>query len=201
MDKLAFNPVIDLPLSLLTTLAFVLHFNAWAKNRPSDINVDLQSRLPTARVRVVVLLISIVGVCWFANLSVWAIYALLLLLGLGIAMLMGDGGDGSGLVFIFIAFLIREWAFGFPIMILKSPQEGGMKDLAETHGKLIGVHGTATTHLRPFGEASIDGQSISVVSETGELIEAGAAIIVTDAKGNRICVRSIAYAEEGKQRT
>ena len=194
MDKLAFNPVIDLPLSLLTTLAFVLHFNTWAKNLPSDINVDLQSRLPTARVRVVVLLISIVGVCWFANLSVWAIYALLLMLGLGIAMLMGDG-DGSAIVVLFIAYLIREWAFGFPLMILNSPQEGGMKDLAETHGKLIGVHGTATTRLRPFGEASIDGQSISVVSETGELIDAGVTIIVTDVKDNRICVRSIEYAE------
>lgn len=201
MDKLAFNPVIDLPLSFLTTLAFVLHFNSWAKNRPSDISVDLQSRLSSARIRVIVLLTAIVGVCWFTNLSVWAIYALLLILGLGIAMLMGDGGDGSGLIFVFIAYLIREWAFGFPLMILNSPQDGGMRDLAETHGKLIGVHGIATTHLRPYGEAEIDGQSMSVVSETGELIEAGAAIIVTDVKGNRICVRSIEYAEEGRQRT
>ncbi len=201
MDKLAFNPFIDLPLSFLTIVAFVLHFNTWAKNRPADINVDLQSRLPTARVRVVGLLIAIVGVCWFTNLSVWAIYALLLILGLGIAMLMGDGGDDSALVVLFIAYLIREWAFGFPLMILNSPQDGGMKDLAETHGNLIGVHGTAATHLRPFGEAEIEGQAISVVSETGELIEAGAAVIVTDVKANRISVRSMEYAEEGKQRT
>lgn len=191
MDKLAFNPFIDLPLSFLTIVAFVLHFNTWAKNRPVDINVDLQSRLPTARVRVVGLLIAIVGVCWYTNLSVWAIYALLLILGLGISMLMGDSGDGSGLVVLFMAYLIREWAFGFPLMVLNSPQDGGIKDLSETHANLIGMHGTALTPLRPFGEAEIDGQSISVVSETGEMIEVGAAIIVTDLKDNRICVRSI----------
>lgn len=198
MDKLAFNPVIDLPLSFLTTLAFVLHFNTWAKNRPLDISVDLQSRLSTARVRVVVLLIAIVGVCWFTNLSVWAIYALLLVLGLGIALLMGDGGDGSGLVVLFIACLIREWAFGFPLMILNSQQDGGIKDFVETHGNLIGVHGITITPLRPFGEAELEGQSVSVVSETGELIDAGVAIRVTGVKSNSICVRLLGNAKEGR---
>ncbi len=80
-------------------------------------------------------------------------------------------------------------------MILNSPQEGGSKGLADTHRNLIGMHATATTQLRPFGEAEIDGQSISVVSETGEMINAGTAIIVTDVKANRISVRSIEYAE------
>ncbi len=129
MDKLAFNSIIDLPLSFLTIVAFVLHFNTWAKNRPVDINVDLQSRLPTARVRVVGLLIAIVGVCWFTNLSVWAIYALLLILGLVIAMLMGDGGDDSALVVLFIAYLIREWAFGFPLNDLELAARGWVKRL------------------------------------------------------------------------
>lgn len=201
MDNLAFNPIIDLPLSLLTTLAFVLHFNSWAKNRPSDISVDLLSRLPAARFRVIVLLTGIVGACWFTNLSVWAIYALLFILGLGIAMLMGDGGDGSGLVFLFIAYLIREWAFGFPLMVLHSQQDGGMKDLAKTHGNLIGERGTTITQLRPFGEALIDGQSISVVSENGELIESGSAIMVTDVKDNKICVRAVERAEKEMQLT
>lgn len=197
MDKLAFNPLIDLPLSFLTILAFVLHFNTWAKNRPSDIHVDLQSRLKTARVRVVILLIVIVGLGWLSNLAVWTIYALLLILGLGIAMLMGDGGDESALVVLFVAYLIREWAFGFPLMILNSPQDRGLRSLADTHGNLVGVHGTALTPLRPFGEAEIDGKSISVVSEMGEMIDAGAAILVTDVKDNRVCVRSVVHSEEG----
>jgi membrane-bound serine protease (ClpP class) len=52
----------------------------------------------------------------------------------------------------------------------------------------LGRAGHAISPLRPAGFADIDGERIDVVSE-GEMIEAGAPVIVTRVDGNRIVVR------------
>jgi membrane-bound serine protease (ClpP class) len=52
----------------------------------------------------------------------------------------------------------------------------------------LGRAGHALSPLRPAGFADIDGERIDVVSE-GEMIEAGAPVIVTRVDGNRIVVR------------
>ncbi len=56
--------------------------------------------------------------------------------------------------------------------------------------KLIGKQGTVVNDLRPAGRAEIDGQNIDVVS-TGDYIEKGEEVIVSEVDGNRIVVKPI----------
>jgi len=56
--------------------------------------------------------------------------------------------------------------------------------------KLIGKQGTVVNDLRPAGRAEIDGQSFDVVS-TGDYIEKGEEVIVSEVDGNRIVVKPI----------
>jgi membrane-bound serine protease (ClpP class) len=52
--------------------------------------------------------------------------------------------------------------------------------------------------LRPAGIAEIDGERIDVVAE-GEMIEAGATIVVSRVDGNRIVVRRHRATMEGTE--
>ncbi len=56
--------------------------------------------------------------------------------------------------------------------------------------KLIGKQGTVVNDLRPAGRAEIDGQSFDVVS-TGDYIEKGEEVVVSEVDGNRIVVKPI----------
>ena len=56
--------------------------------------------------------------------------------------------------------------------------------------KLIGKQGIVVNTLRPAGRAEIDGQSFDVVS-TGDYIEKGEEVIVSEVDGNRIVVKPI----------
>ena len=60
----------------------------------------------------------------------------------------------------------------------------------EDDASLIGSEGTALSHLRPAGIASINGKRLDVVSEAG-FIENGASIKVIKIEGNRIVVRAL----------
>jgi membrane-bound serine protease (ClpP class) len=64
----------------------------------------------------------------------------------------------------------------------------GYASAAEGDLSRLGRAGHALSPLRPAGFADIDGERIDVVSE-GEMIEAGAPVIVTRVDGNRIVVR------------
>ena len=61
------------------------------------------------------------------------------------------------------------------------------------YSHLIGSEGVATTHLRPAGKAEIDHQLLDVIAE-GEPLDAGTALVVVDARGNRVVVRSVENA-------
>lgn len=63
----------------------------------------------------------------------------------------------------------------------------------------LGRTGRATSPLRPAGIADIGGERLDVVSE-GEMIEAGASIVVTRVDGNRIVVRRSGSPAEGGER-
>lgn len=54
---------------------------------------------------------------------------------------------------------------------------------------LVGRTGTALTHLRPSGIASIDGRRVDVVTE-GSMVERGTPIRVVAVEGLRVVVRS-----------
>ena len=60
----------------------------------------------------------------------------------------------------------------------------------ENLAALLGKVGTAETVLRPSGRAMFDGQ-VYTVDAGGEFVEAGAGVVVTRVKGNRIIVRRV----------
>ena len=73
------------------------------------------------------------------------------------------------------------------------PEERAFMEKQESvvdYSHLIGSQGVATTHLRPAGKAEIDHQLLDVIAE-GEPLDAGTALVVVDARGNRVVVRSV----------
>lgn len=62
------------------------------------------------------------------------------------------------------------------------------------YSELIGARGTAATHLRPAGKAEIGHRLVDVIAE-GEPLDQGTAIVVVDARGNRVVVRAAETAE------
>jgi len=189
MDKLTFAPLIDVPLVVSTVGLFIRHFNGWVRSNAMDANIDLAARLPMARRRVVVLFVAVLLLCWLANLAVWSLFAVLF--GLGIAIAVVAGGDvlGGEITLGGAAYLIREWAFGFPEMILEPPDP-----FTPTHsshckdGELLGKSGFATVPIRPTGPAEIENMQVSVSSADGRLIEAGTEITVIAYRNGRPCV-------------
>lgn len=99
MDRVAFAPIIDLPIVAITLGAFLWHFNQWAFRRDIGTTADLPYLLPAARLRVTVLFVCILLLCWTVNLAVWSIFAILL--GVGFVIALAAGGDFDG------------WPFGF----------------------------------------------------------------------------------------
>ena len=75
---------------------------------------------------------------------------------------------------------------------------GGYSSAPDRDARLLGSQGRATSTLRPAGIAEFDGERVDVVSE-GEMIEAGAPIVVSRIDGNRIVVRRHRSPEEGMQ--
>jgi len=70
------------------------------------------------------------------------------------------------------------------------------KPVPQTHpGVSVGDWGKADSHLRPAGRASINGQSIDVVSD-GSFLEPGAQVRVIHVSGNRIVVSEIEKNDE-----
>ena len=74
--------------------------------------------------------------------------------------------------------------------------QGGYASAPESDSRWLGRVGRTRSLLRPAGIAEIDGARVDVVSE-GELIEAGAAVVVSRVDGNRIVVRRHRATTEG----
>lgn len=75
---------------------------------------------------------------------------------------------------------------------------GGYASAPERDRSWLGRVGRAVAPLRPAGIAEIDGERIDVVSE-GEMIEAGATIVVSRVDGNRIVVRRHRETTQGTE--
>ena len=67
---------------------------------------------------------------------------------------------------------------------------GAVGELGVDKPELLNGLGEALTQLRPSGTASINGQRVDVVAESG-LIERGAAVKVVAVEGSRIVVRAV----------
>ncbi|HOX00980.1 MAG TPA: NfeD family protein [Candidatus Paceibacterota bacterium] len=72
-------------------------------------------------------------------------------------------------------------------VFISTRQVGG---LGNERPELMNQSGTAYTHLRPSGVATIQGQRVDVVSE-GPFIERGMAVRVVAVEGGRVVVRAI----------
>ena len=186
MSGFAFSPLIDLPLAFATLLAFLLHFNSWARGIHREIDVDLRSRLPNAMVRVITLFVGVLLFCWLTNFAFWALFGLILTFGIAIAI-ASNGGQGSGLILFFATYAIREWSFGFPQIVLhpRSDPSPRHETLDET-SDLIGVRGLAITPIRPCGDVALNGQIFPVVSENGQYIETGTDVIICGKRNGRL---------------
>ncbi len=189
MNTIAFVPTIDVPLVVVTVAAFIWHFNHWARRRNIETNLDLSGRLPAARLRVILLFVCILALCWTINLAVWVMMAMLL--GIGLVVVLTTGGDIAGGAFglFAAAFIVREWAFGFPHLILHPPRhDSKTPSQGDGEGALLGKVGFTTTSLRPSGRTLIDGVEYSVVSIDGGWVDAGTSVEVTAVRNGVPCV-------------
>lgn len=192
LEKLHFAAAIDLPLAAATLLGFLLHFNTWAHSNTADTSVDLAIRLPAARFRVVCFFVGLVLLCWITNFAVWAVFALLLALGFAVSMLAGGEGDGGGVFLLFARYAIREWAFGFPQLVLQPPQSTEKdSDDSPSRDILSGMRGRTVSPLRPCGEADVEGRVVPVMSDDGELLDAGKEVVVIGKRNGIFRVRPV----------
>ncbi|MGB7326968.1 MAG: hypothetical protein WBD31_18985 [Rubripirellula sp.] len=189
MNRFAFAPIIDLPLIAVTLALFVWHFNRWAARNDLETNLDVAARLPTARLRVLALLVGVLGMCWYLNFAVWGIFAALLAAGLVIALVIGGELDGGVSGLWAAAYLIREWSFGFPQIVLHPQLDDGPTSRDKPSHELVGKTGTTSSPLRPVGDALIDGILVSVTSDDGSLLGADTDVIVTSYRNGLPCVR------------
>src|SRR6056297_2100257 len=111
------------------------------------------------------------------------------------AVAFGGELEGGAFGLLAVAFLIREWAFGFPQLILH-PQNHSSQTKKESgeFGELVGQIGIATSPLRPSGDADIGGVKYSVVSYDGAMIDLGSSVVVRTIRNGGLCVAPVAEA-------
>lgn len=103
----------------------------------------------------------------------------------------------AGIGMILCVLLSRRFLPEAPIfrhLILErmKPEERAVledREMLVDYSHLVGMHGVATTHLRPSGKAEIDHQLIDVIAE-GEPLDRGTPLEVVDAHANRVVVRA-----------
>jgi hypothetical protein len=192
MDLIRFSPLIDVPLVALTVAGFLRHFRTWATVSDVAAEVNLATRLPTARSRVVALFTTLLLVCWLANVAVWLFYALLLGAGLVVLAVTGEDAMGGGFGLLLVGYVIREWCFDFPHVVLQPPKPGeAPAPEAPVQGNLTGKQGVTTCPCSPFGEARIDGVKVAVSSFDGRLIDAGVRVVVNAYRNGQPCVERL----------
>ncbi|TWU47806.1 NfeD family protein [Rubripirellula reticaptiva] len=195
MNRFAFAPFVDLPLVAVALALFIWHFNRWASRSDLETNLDVAARLPSARRRVLALMAGVLLLCWYFNFAVWGVFALLLGAGLALALVIGGELDGGVSGLWAAAYLVREWSFGFPQIVLHPLVDDGPTSFGVPKHQLVGKTGTTSSPLRPIGDAIIDGNLVSVTSDDGSLLVAGTDVIVTSYRNGLPCVRVCVAAE------
>ncbi len=190
LEKFRFAAEIDIPLVVLTLVAFLVHFECWAKHTDVDTNANLRERLPKARLLVIGFFCALLAVCWSSSIAFWAILVLGFGIGVVLSLMLGGTHELGLGILLFAAYLIREWAFGFPQLLLQPPNSSPTRVAQTTLSEeLVGATGKTLSPLRPCGEAEIDGKVCSVMSADSSLIDSEAKIVVTGKRNGTICVR------------
>lgn len=189
MHAIEFNWRVDVPLIAAVAIGAIWNFNLWANERDPERFDGLSRRLPSARVRLIALLATILLACWLSNIAVWPLFVVVLAVGGLLLLVAGDEQVGAMSV-LSVGWLVREWCFGFPHLILHPPvaSENASVTAAEMSG-LVGKTGTTMTPLNPSGDAEIDGVKIAVSSADGRFIESGAEVVVTSCQNGWPYVR------------
>ena len=196
MQALSFFPTVDLPLVALTTCGFILNFRLWAESATDELGPYLRSRLLGAILRVIGFFTLVLVLCWYFNVAVWGLFAIVFCIALAAMILSGDA-YGLDLAMVLSGGILREWCFGFPQLILRPQPDNSRSSALELRNKLIGNTGTTTSPLRPAGNVSIDGNEFAAASDDGTLIDAGQKIIVVGTKNGAILVKTLAKQENG----
>ena len=187
MSAPPFNPVIDLPLVLATVCLLFWYYKHWAQSHELSTSTNLAERLPAARMRVCTLFAAVLILCWLADLAVWSLFAVVLGFNLVFAMTLGDEAGHFGL--LAVVYLIREWSFGFPEMVLQPPELASVSpETKAPTGPLMGKTGVTKTPLCPSGQAEFNGTSVSVTSANNRMIDANTDVIVTAYRNGKPCV-------------
>ena len=178
---------IDLPLVLILLAAFLANFQSFAHSKNVDTSVDLVAKLPQAKFRIIAFFVTLISLCWLGNIGVWIVLVLIFFVGLIPTMITADQSDG--LVLVAAAAFVREWAFGFPTLVLRPKPS-----LQNEEQGIVGRTGIVTSPLKPSGRVSIDDTQIQAVSDGGDFIETGVQITVTGFRNGTPSVRKIETA-------
>lgn len=193
LDRIpAFTFSVDLPVSALTLAGFMLYFRIWAHEQAESTGVDLVKRLPTACLYVTCLIAAITLACWLANIAVWSIFVLLLLVGAVLSLFVQADITDGGFALLVAGGFIREWAFGFPSLILRPPEYEPPNGIdANVVDELVGASGVTTSPLRPQGEAEFEGRVLTVQTYNGQFLDSGTNVTVTGLREGLACVRAV----------
>jgi len=195
MQFLTFFPAVDLPLIVITTIAFVVNFHLWTKSASEDLRPYLRSRLLGATLRVIGFFAVLLFLCWYLNLAVWCIFVIICFAAISGSVLTGES-LGLDLAVVLTCGMLREWCFGFPQLILRPQPDTTRSSELERLGRLIGSVGITTSPLRPAGNVEINGDEFPAASEGGTLIDKGEEVVVVATKSGAILVRTLAEQAE-----
>ena len=187
MNSIAFLPIIDFPLIGVLLAGFMVNSWLWAKSE-NETGVDLLSRLPGALIRIFLFFLGLLLFCWFFNIGVWAVAAALIVAGVVVTIFAGGHNFAPEMIFVATAEMLREWAFGFPNLILSAPTRSPARPSQESH-ELVGTLGMTTSELRPIGEIKINSNEHTAISDSGTFIEAGTEVVVVAVKDGRARVK------------
>lgn len=121
--------------------------------------------------------------------------------GIAVGMAFTRSGAETGMVFLGAAIVLVPAALVAAFVLLPRTRIGKRLTLSTSETaeagyvaqdirerQLVGRTGVAISPLRPSGEARIDDQRYDVIT-SGEMIEKGTEIVVSEVSGNRIVVR------------
>ncbi len=184
-----FHPWLDLPIAVAMTMGMLLHIQQWIKRPEPEVTVDLRQRLPRARWRILGFFVALCLIGWLANLAVWAIVGFVFLCSFIVTILLtpeqGVSFAGS------YVYLLREWAFGFPLFILHTGKEStGPSTSQQRLAHVLGRTGVVVSPLRPCGDVEINDQLYQATSEDGLFVDTGTRVLISGTRNGQLLTRS-----------
>ncbi|MFO0940612.1 MAG: NfeD family protein [Pirellulales bacterium] len=164
----------------------MLHFRSWARNETEEFQTILVERRFKAQVKASSVVVASLACCWYFDFSFWIMVGMVL----GIGMVAAFAGiDVAAMPLLAAGFMLREWAFGFPTLVLHTLPPRKLDDHFDT--TLVGVEAVAISPLRPFGRIQLGDQTLDAVSESGTMIDSGTRVRITGCRNGVIQVQAV----------